>query len=232
MPRRAFTLVELLVVVAILALLIATLLPAMKQAQEVARMTVCASNERTLLLAALMYAGSDDGRLPPHASGYDPSYGYIPHYWDWYLSTTISQTYNYRVFCCPQTLMNPVSTYKPPQPRTYRYNAQITGGSHPPMAPSMPLGSIRDAGRVILFSEDVYVSGYDTLNGWTLRGWGDVVVAHDYDHSNWVPTAHGRPFKGSGNFAFVDGHVAAYHYYDGGTAGRVQNLIIDPAHEY
>ncbi len=56
MNRRAFTLVELLVVVAIIALLLGILLPALGQAKKIAQGAVCASNVRQLFLANTTYA--------------------------------------------------------------------------------------------------------------------------------------------------------------------------------
>ncbi len=53
---RAFSLVELLVAVAIIALLIALLLPALSWARAAARTTSCESNQRQLILAWAMYA--------------------------------------------------------------------------------------------------------------------------------------------------------------------------------
>jgi prepilin-type N-terminal cleavage/methylation domain-containing protein len=63
-PRRAFTLVELLVVVTIIVLLIAILLPSLSRARELARRTVCLANLRTLGLAANMYAGDYRNAFP------------------------------------------------------------------------------------------------------------------------------------------------------------------------
>ncbi len=64
-PTSAFTLVELLVVVAIIALLIAMLLPSMGQARELARIAVCASNIKQQLTGALTYAHDAGDYLPP-----------------------------------------------------------------------------------------------------------------------------------------------------------------------
>ena len=62
--RLAFTLIELLVVVAIIALLISILLPSLSRARAQTRLIVCSSNQRQVVLAALLYA-QDETKLPP-----------------------------------------------------------------------------------------------------------------------------------------------------------------------
>lgn len=60
----AFTLVELLVVISLIALLIAILLPALAKAREAARRIQCASQTRQMAIALLGYAGDSREWFP------------------------------------------------------------------------------------------------------------------------------------------------------------------------
>jgi len=70
MSRRiGFTLIELLVVIAIIAILMAVLIPAMNNAREQGKRAVCLNNLKGLVMAWLMYADDNDGRLVGGVAG-------------------------------------------------------------------------------------------------------------------------------------------------------------------
>jgi len=62
--RSAFTLVEMLVVIALIGILVALLLPAIQSARASARRTMCKNSMRQVGLAVLMFADAHDGRFP------------------------------------------------------------------------------------------------------------------------------------------------------------------------
>jgi prepilin-type processing-associated H-X9-DG protein/prepilin-type N-terminal cleavage/methylation domain-containing protein len=63
--RNAFTLVELLVVIGIIAILMAILMPALSKVRQQARAVECSSNLRSLAQAWTMYANQNNGVVPP-----------------------------------------------------------------------------------------------------------------------------------------------------------------------
>jgi prepilin-type N-terminal cleavage/methylation domain-containing protein/prepilin-type processing-associated H-X9-DG protein len=63
-PSTAFTLVELLVVIAVIAILAALLLPALTNAKASAHRTECLTRQRQWALGFLEYADDNDGWLP------------------------------------------------------------------------------------------------------------------------------------------------------------------------
>jgi prepilin-type N-terminal cleavage/methylation domain-containing protein len=69
---KAFTLMELLVVISIIALLLAILMPSLNKAKELARRIVCTNHLKTLTSASATYAAAQNGYFVP--AGYSPYY--------------------------------------------------------------------------------------------------------------------------------------------------------------
>ena len=62
--QRGFTLVEMLVVIAIIVILAGILFPVISKARDKARMATCLSNQRQLSIAMVMYTQEHDERMP------------------------------------------------------------------------------------------------------------------------------------------------------------------------
>lgn len=67
--KSAFTLIELVVVIAIIAILLAVFIPSLRLARERGQRAVCLSNLRQLTIAWTLYADDNDGKLVWAASG-------------------------------------------------------------------------------------------------------------------------------------------------------------------
>src|SRR3954452_13610263 len=78
--RPAFTLVELLVVIGIIALLIAILMPSLSRARQQSQRIQCMSNMRQIGTATMQYTTENKGWFPRAAGGGTAYDDWI--YWD------------------------------------------------------------------------------------------------------------------------------------------------------
>jgi prepilin-type N-terminal cleavage/methylation domain-containing protein/prepilin-type processing-associated H-X9-DG protein len=71
--RSGFTLLEILLVVAIIALLVSILLPSLTRAREQAKRTQCATNQKQMLTGIHMYTTAYRGQLPGSIKAFNQS---------------------------------------------------------------------------------------------------------------------------------------------------------------
>ena len=108
--RRAFTLIEILIVVAIIALLAAILFPVFSRARENARRSSCTSNLKQLALGMLQYAQDYDERYfcsqlyPPIVVGGVTIQAASSGYW---FNLLAPYTKNTQLFHCPDVSNTP-----------------------------------------------------------------------------------------------------------------------------
>lgn len=106
-PYKAyfFTLIELIIVIAIIAILASMLLPALNKAKNLAKRSACAGNLKQIGTASLMYANDWQGYLPGVSNHYfwfrdNEGSAYPDHYnfLDEYLGNTVDRD---PIFQCP-----------------------------------------------------------------------------------------------------------------------------------
>lgn len=207
--RHGFSLIELLVVVAILSLLVSLLLPALNRARELARTAVCAANQRNIGVAVAVYNSEQNEFMPLRQSSFKtPRPGEVNRLWTQWLEagravesdTNISMnTSADRRFFCPT---NKVKGY------TYGCTALGTSGafgggsqvvdssSDPPYPQTRwhkftfrQISDFTRPGETTLLME--------TKNNWTTDG-------NVYEMVNqWRTDLHLQ----ASNFLWADGHV-------------------------
>ncbi len=215
--RRAFTLVELLVVLGIIAVLVGLLLPAVQRARESTLRTQCANNIKQLALAAHNYE-SIWQRLPP-------DYIYVggPNYtttW-WFgqaqtdpvtFATTIDVTAglltpfyenNTRVTTCP-SLVAP--------PGFFQYSAATGGYGYNRAVGERRMATIPSTSATYLFCDSALLTCFPGAPC-TMQE-ADAIVGPiplaqmDPVYGLYQALTHFR-HRGLANMAFVDGHVEA-----------------------
>ena len=200
--RVAFTLVELLVVVAIIALLLAILAPSMVRAKEYTRRAVCRSQTHQLLAAATTYASANKSVLP---SGKRNLVGGVRGEHCIWISDELynlirDQTGRHDMISCPNL---PGFGYQNQYGWVIGYNYL---GHHPRM------NELKNFRSPIRLAEDPGLPVWTDLNNWCPGYW--VFVAHlargplgQYPFTNYSLGGIDAAAAGSegGNVAYLDG---------------------------
>lgn len=197
--KRAFTLVELLVVIGMIGVLIGMLLPAISVAREQAKSVACLSNLRQLAVAAHAYVALNRGRYPPARWGSDN--------WDFSIVAGRAvpgllwrgQT-DMHIQQCPSF---DGKSNTPLDPYTgYNYNTSYIGhGQGETIESPAKASQVRQPSCTALFGDGEYYNGADKF----MRA----PFPHPGDLSTTTRAAGTQGFRHRGrtNVAFCDGHA-------------------------
>lgn len=189
MKTRAFTLVELLTVIAIVTILAAILVPVVTRARSAARDTQCLSNLRLIGTAIHLYAGDNNRKIPDRAKTGDLTT------WQTRLQPYMSLQGDRQLrkgFNCPEADPQPDLWNTSDNRSTYGLSVYLTG---PEIACSLP---------VSLAHPVIMVSDMDTANVDTRGPWNDGRTTLAERKAMF---RHGRALRQ--NAVFTDGHVEA-----------------------
>ena len=224
MKRRAFTLVELLVVIGIIAVLAGLFLTTGKRARDQASAALCANNLRQLALAFNSYTMDNDDRFPHFAGQNKNKADWI--YWrptdendEYALSKSPMLKYikgdPRRALVCPSddVEVRP-NAYPHPYAFSYTMNTRFTSLEPDPTRPRLSRSMVREPSRKILLIEESEASmddgAWDPTQAGNRTGEDYLSTRHFAKKRNPEPTGKlldRRDRSEKGVVAFADGHA-------------------------
>lgn len=224
---KAFTLVELLVVVAIISVLAALLMPALANALDRARIISCSNNERQLYTATICYANDYNDTVYGYTSSvpnWNPLITYVGKseefmiFAEQYCGARVNRTmwngypkfYERAILNCPSTVYDPICPFSPAMfsyrplasPATILYYA----GGNSTTSPTSELPIFRSKLTKAAMVVGGFSKAFFTDNVWVNATPNSVNVQIAFSHGGNVPTGQ--------NVTSGDGRVK-WHDYNG-----------------
>lgn len=199
MNKKAFTLMELLVVAVIIGILAALLVPAIGKAREGARRSACANNLRQIGLAISMYMNEHDFKFPPWMTAGTPV-----KYWYNDLEPYVDDK---NIYKCPSYKYH---DYSDPEHFSYAFNLE---GLNDAAGAGIDINAVSSPSQCIMVADGgpPYQSEESSCLLWA--------------HGSISNTRHSR----GTNILFVDGHVNWYlaSSVPSGTLGEIWWNVFD-----
>jgi prepilin-type N-terminal cleavage/methylation domain-containing protein len=195
--RHAFTLIELLITVGIIAVLAALLLPALSQCKEQGRRTACVNNLRQINQSIRFYADDWADSLPvlPDPNPYPNGVGaYYKELVKGYLGLSGPPTGSEKIFTCPSDSI--IRTQVSHAFTSYTFNGYEASPGAITRITGQRLSAISDSSRAVLVAE------YPAF-------WG----------GSWHPSIKAPCANAQAVVSFVDSHVRATRIYWDGVPG-------------
>lgn len=187
-PRRAFTLLELLTVIAVIGVLAGILIPVTGAVRNKACATQCLSNMRQVGAASLLYVNDHKGRLP--SSSHDRAPDGSSRSWRETLRDYLGPDFIGR---CPSRPDHIADT-------TYSWNELLTEPPGPNTGRGIPLNTCRQPSATLMLAERLDDEPSDHLH---FRQYPRGVTPAAF-RQNVRLDVHGGA---NANYLFTDGHV-------------------------
>lgn len=212
--KRIFTLIELLIVVAIIAILAGMLLPALNKARETARRISCTSNIRTLLAYGQIYMADHQDYIPicygnreaANYATYDVNETYtggIARYvgYGWNEKDFRGMQKKKSLYLCPGSVNGSANATEEYNNRiNYGWNRNFNYDFLNSVGKQLPkITSVKQTSKVFILIETRYKSGF------TIYPWEAIETART---EGW--SIFGQCHNGQGNIGFFDGHAASW----------------------
>ena len=205
--NKRFTLIELLIVVAIIAILAALLLPSLMKAKERARIVVCANNLKQIAIAQTFYMDDNNSVFPPgEPFGGNNGLGWI-HQTANYMGAELTDsemrvrgltrsTAADEVYRCPNHANHSYSHDSGVASKSYSGNGWRLWFQNQTLQPAYGVYNQTDSRRLSQLADPsnvVIITEWEDLNSSLFSTWYSVIVGDIGGHTWWLdaqPTLH------------------------------------------